>query len=267
MRAAASQTQCGPLGAEKPNQRDRQGRGKKRHHGKLGEHGQSGRRAKERAAERARLFQPCQGGNERGSQEGGERHIRGGQPRVRQHGRQKAEQEHGHYRAQRAPRRAEIAFAPPVHHQAGDPEEREDSETRQRQRQVVMAIAVEDLRAFLGHFQSIWLGGPLRSNTQQIGAQRRCHPRQRGMLRFIGVGPPVEPFHAAGDVVGLIGGVVENRVGGDDSDGSNQNQEQNGGPRMALEESDCGGERWSGNRGGFDGCAAFLPTGGHMLRI
>ena len=101
-----------------------------------------------------------------------------------------------------------------------------------------MVTAVEDPGAFLGHLQAVWLRGALRSNAQQIGTHGGRDARQRGMLRFVGVGSLVEPFHSAGDVIGLIGGMVEDRVGGDDADGSNQNQDQNGGPRMALQKRD-----------------------------
>ena len=61
------------------------------------------------------------------------------------------------------------------------------------------------------------------------------------MLRLIGVESLIEPLHPAGNVIGLVRGVVEDGEGGDDPNGSNQNQRHHRGPRMTLRKAMVGG--------------------------
>jgi hypothetical protein len=63
------------------------------------------------------------------------------------------------------------------------------------------------------------------------------------MLRLPLVDALVQPLHAAGNVGGLVVGVAEDLVGGDNPDGCHQNQGHGDGPAMAFQKPfDC--QRW-----------------------
>jgi len=75
---------------------------------------------------------------------------------------------------------------------------------------------------------------------QQIGAQGRCHSRQWRMLRLPLVDAFVQPLHTAGNVGGFVVGVVEDRVGGDNADGCQQDQGHGDGQPMAFQKGFAG---------------------------
>ncbi len=64
----------------------------------------------------------------------------------------------------------------------------------------------------------------LRADAHEVGAERSGDAGQRRVLRFPGVDALIEPFHAAGDVGGLIEGVAENGIGGYDADGAEEEE-------------------------------------------
>jgi len=151
---------------------------------------------------------------------------------------------------------------PQENHRTGHPEERQNSGTAQRQCAIVVRAVAENPVALL-------IGG--RPSVPALAGQERPDrtedPGQRGVLVLIPILADAQPFHAGGEVIGFVNGVIEDRVGGDDPDGSNQDQHQNRGARMALQEGDCRGGRWTDDRGGFDGDWALLLPGRHILRI
>jgi hypothetical protein len=74
------------------------------------------------------------------------------------------------------------------------------------------------------------------------------------MLVFVGVGLLVQPLDPAGDVGGLVDGVVEHRVGGDDPHGRQQHQRQRDRQRVPPQEACQAGFRWF-----CRGCPAARP--------
>ena len=255
--ARSSGCSARPVEEEIPGQRQRCRGGKKYQAGEFRDDRQAGGGAEQQAMLPCGALRPAERRDVRRPQESGERHIGSGQAGVRQDGRKKAEKK----QRDRRHCRAVVALAPHVDHQAGHPEEWQDSQPRQGEREIVVVVAAENARAFDRFRFQPRSRRPLRPDSQQVRPQRRRHARQRRMLRFVKVDVLVQPLHAAGDMGRLVGGVVEDRVGGGDADRRKQHQQhcQDAAPPFDKRQEGRNG------RGGLGTAAPFLLSGGHQF--
>ena len=177
------------------------------------------------------LRTPDRAGQKRHGEERGAGHIGGGEAGMGEDGREESEEKKRNYGGGAAG----IAASPPINSQAGDPIERQDAQAGRRHGFIVAAVLEEDSETFIGHGIVIDPGGVLRTDAHEVGSQGAGDAGERRVLRFPGVITLIEPFHAAGNVGGFIEGVAENRIGGYDADGSQEQQGDYEEEAMAFE--------------------------------
>ena len=174
---------------------------------------------------------------------------------MRQDGRQEGKQKnrrHGH-------QVSAIFPAPRISHQGRNPEEGKNSQAGQCQVSIIV-LAGQDEHPFLVHVL-----GSGRTAARQVRSSGGGHARQRRMLRLVMIDALVQPLHSAGDVRRLVDGMVEDRVGRDDAQGSQRNQDERRQKRVSLKPEQGGIERRrTGFPGGLLWFELFLPPFGHV---
>jgi hypothetical protein len=135
---------------------------------------------------------------------------------MRQHGRQGGEEQGG----QEGGVRAGGAQGPKEHDGRGDPEERQNSGAAERERAVVVSTPAEDAVALV-----VGIGAGVKAFAGEERAEGGENAGQRRVLVLIKIPAGGKILHAGGEVVGLVDGVVEDGVGGNDAGGSGEDQE------------------------------------------
>jgi hypothetical protein len=235
-------------------------------------HGQCGAESKYGRGPRSGPLEPDASREKSRAERRGERHIGGGETGVRQHRRQRTEQQQRRERD----RRAEIPLRPEIHDRARQPEERQNPGAGGGERRVVRLILIEDVHAGESHEAEarpeIFLGsgGDARVRRRTVQAppeQKRpeaCeHTRQRRMLRLHRVRAAVQPLQPAGDVRRLIGGMAEYPIGRHDPRGRNRDQQDREQETMPVQE---GGQPGS-DRGRRDWRKLLVHRRGAALRF
>ena len=87
-----------------------------------------------------------------------------------------------------------------------------------------MVIAIQNRGAFVKHGQSACRVGALGPYSEEEGAEGGGHARERRVVGFPAIDALVEPLHTASDMRGLVRGVVEDGVSGNDAGGRDEHE-------------------------------------------